>query len=52
MPSIASLQGVRLTATQISTVDLLTAMAWRPDDPDPYLADQNGVIYHLVGGSP
>jgi hypothetical protein len=50
MPSIASLQGVRLTATQISTVDLLTAMAWRPDDPDPYLADQNGVIYHLVGG--
>ena len=39
-----------MTATQISTVDLLTAMAWRPDDPDPYLADQNGVIYHVVGG--
>ena len=51
LPSVASLQGITLSATQISTVDLLTAMAWRPGDPDPYVADQNGVIYHVVGGS-
>jgi hypothetical protein len=51
LPPVTSLQGIALAATQISTVDLLTAMAWRRGDPDPYLADQNGVVYHVVGGS-
>ena len=51
LPPVASLQGITLTATQISTVELLTAMAWRRGDPDPYLADQNGVVYHVVGGT-
>ena len=26
-------------------------MAWRSGDPDPYLADQHGVVYHVVGGT-
>src|SRR5262245_15990863 len=51
LPPVASLQGVALTAVQISPVETLTAMAWRPGDPDPYIADQHGVVYHVVGGT-
>src|SRR5690606_2043651 len=49
-PPAAQLEGVRLTAAPIAEVEMLTAIAWREGDPDPYLADQHGQIYHLVGG--
>jgi hypothetical protein len=29
---------------------MLTAIAWRTGEPNPYLADQHGMIYHLVNG--
>lgn len=29
---------------------MLTAIAWRKGDPNPYLADQHGQIYRLVNG--
>lgn len=51
LPPVANVQGITLTATQISTVELLTAIAWRPGDPDPYIGDQNGVVYHVTGGT-
>jgi glucose/arabinose dehydrogenase len=51
LPPVASLRGVTLTATQIAPVETLTAIAWRPGDPDPYLGDQHGVVYHVVGGT-
>ena len=51
-PSVQQLETVRVTARHVADVEMLTAIAWRDGDPDPYLADQDGEIYHLVGGSP
>lgn len=49
-PPAQQLEGVRLTATPVADVAMLTAIAWRDGDPDPYLADQHGQIHHLVDG--
>lgn len=49
-PPVAQLEGVRLTATPLGGPEMLTAIAWRDGDPDPYLTDQHGQIYHFVGG--
>lgn len=49
-PPTQQLERVRLTANQIADVGMLTAIAWRDGDPDPYLADQHGNIHHLVDG--
>lgn len=49
-PPVQQLEGLRITATPVVDTQMLTAMAWRDGDPDPYLADQHGMIYHLVGG--
>jgi hypothetical protein len=49
-PPIAQLEGVRLAATPLGGPEMLTAIAWRDGDPDPYLTDQHGQIYHFVGG--
>jgi hypothetical protein len=51
LPAIADLQGISLTATQITDVEMLTSIAWRAGDLDPYLADQHGTVYHLVDGT-
>jgi len=50
-PPVAQLQGVRLTATPIVDTPMLTAIAWREGDPDPYLADQHGQIFQVAGGA-
>ncbi|HEX5945851.1 MAG TPA: PQQ-dependent sugar dehydrogenase [Acidimicrobiales bacterium] len=49
-PPTEQLERVRLTANQIADVGMLTAIAWRDGDPDPYLADQHGNVHHLVDG--
>jgi hypothetical protein len=49
-PPVRQLEGVRITAAPVVDTQMLTAMAWRDGDPDPYLADQHGVIHHLVAG--
>ena len=49
-PPVQQLEGLRIAATPVVDTQMLTAMAWRDGDPDPYLADQHGMIYHLVGG--
>lgn len=49
-PPVAQLENVRLKATQLADTKMLTAIAWREGDPDPYLADQHGEIFHLVDG--
>lgn len=49
-PPVAQLEGLRLTATQVVDTEMLTAIAWREGDPDPYIADQHGQVYHVVGG--
>lgn len=49
-PPVQQLEGVRITAAPVVDTQMLTAMAWRDGDPDPYLADQHGGIHHLVAG--
>src|SRR5919107_1971102 len=50
-PPAAQLAKVKLTATKVADgPELLTSIAWRPGDPVPYLADQEGKVYRLVGG--
>ena len=49
-PPIQQLEGLPVAATRIADTEMLTAIAWRDGDPDPYLADQHGQIYHLVAG--
>jgi glucose/arabinose dehydrogenase len=50
-PSAAQLAKLKLTATKVADgPELLTSIAWRPGDPTPYLADQEGKVYRLVGG--
>jgi glucose/arabinose dehydrogenase len=49
-PPAQQLEGLSITATQIADTELLTAIAWRDGDRNPYLADQNGQIYHLIDG--
>jgi hypothetical protein len=50
-PPVAQLERVEITATRIVDTPMLTAIAWRDGDPDPYLADQHGQIYQVVDGS-
>src|ERR671921_287363 len=50
-PPAARLASLKLTATKVADgPELLTSIAWRPGDPMPYLADQEGTVYRLVGG--
>jgi glucose/arabinose dehydrogenase len=50
-PPAAQLAKLKLTATKVADgPELLTSIAWRPGDPTPYLADQEGKVYRLVGG--
>lgn len=50
-PPATQLDGLELTATQLTDgPELLTSIAWRPDDPVPYLSDQHGEVYRLVDG--
>jgi Glucose / Sorbosone dehydrogenase len=49
-PSVQKLQALPLALTKVSDTQMLTAIAWRAGDPNPYLADQHGMIYHLVNG--
>jgi glucose/arabinose dehydrogenase len=50
-PAAAQLAKLKLTATKVADgPELLTSIAWRPGDPTPYLADQEGKVYRLVGG--
>jgi glucose/arabinose dehydrogenase len=49
-PPAAQLAKLKLTATKVADgPELLTSIAWRPGDPVPYLADQEGKVYRLVG---
>lgn len=48
-PPAAQLAKLKLTATKVADgPELLTSIAWRPGDPVPYLADQEGKVYRLV----
>jgi glucose/arabinose dehydrogenase len=48
-PPAAQLARLKLTATKVADgPELLTSIAWRPGDPVPYLADQEGKVYRLV----
>jgi Glucose / Sorbosone dehydrogenase len=49
-PPVARLGGVPIALTNVADTQMLTAIAWRPGDPNPYLADQHGMIYQLVDG--
>ena len=49
-PPVQQLQGLPLTLTKVADTQMLTAIAWRESDPNPYLADQHGTIYRLVDG--
>jgi glucose/arabinose dehydrogenase len=49
-PPAAQLAKLKLTATKVADgPELLTSIAWRPGDPKPYLADQEGKVYRLDG---
>jgi glucose/arabinose dehydrogenase len=49
-PPAAQLAKLKLTATKVADgPELLTSIAWRPGDPVPYLADQEGRVFRLVG---
>jgi Glucose / Sorbosone dehydrogenase len=47
---VQQLQALPLALTRMGDTQMLTAIAWRAGDPNPYLADQHGIIYHLVNG--
>jgi hypothetical protein len=49
-PAAQQLQGLPIALTKAADTQLLTAIAWREGDPNPYLADQHGRIYRLVAG--
>jgi glucose/arabinose dehydrogenase len=49
-PPVQQLQGLPVALTKVADTQMLTAIAWRDGDPNPYLADQHGQIYHLVDG--
>ena len=49
-PPAAQLAKLKLTATKVADgPELLTSIAWRPGDPKPYVADQEGRVYRLDG---
>jgi hypothetical protein len=48
-PPAAALEGLAIRATPLADTQMLTAIAWRNGEPDPFLADQHGQIYHLIG---
>ncbi len=49
-PPAAQLAKLKLTAIKVADgPELLTSIAWRPGDPVPYLADQEGRVFRLVG---
>src|SRR5215212_3712617 len=44
-PPAKQLARLELTATKVADgPELLTSIAWRPADPTPYLADQEGTV--------
>lgn len=49
-PPVKQLEGLRLRLTKVADTQMLTSIAWRNGDPNPYLADQHGQIYRLVNG--
>jgi hypothetical protein len=49
-PAAQQLERLGITASQITDTEFLTAIAWREDDPNPYLADQHGQTYQLIDG--
>jgi len=49
-PPVQQLQGLPITLTKVAETQMLTSIAWRNGDPNPYLADQHGQIYRLVNG--
>ncbi|GLI03475.1 hypothetical protein Pa4123_87530 [Phytohabitans aurantiacus] len=52
-PPAAQLAKLKLTATKVADgPELLTSIAWRPGDPKPYVADQEGRVFRLDGSKP
>jgi hypothetical protein len=49
-PSVQQLEALPLALTKVADTQMLTAIAWRDGDANPYLADQHGMIYRLVNG--
>jgi glucose/arabinose dehydrogenase len=49
-PSVQQLQSIPIKLTKLADTQMLTAIAWRNGDPNPYLADQHGQIYRLANG--
>jgi hypothetical protein len=49
-PPVQQLEGLSLRLTKVADTQMLTSIAWRNGDPNPYLADQHGHIYRLVNG--
>ena len=49
-PSVQQLQSIPFKLTKLADTQMLTAIAWRNGDPNPYLADQHGQIYRLANG--
>jgi glucose/arabinose dehydrogenase len=49
-PPVTQLEAVKIKATPVVDTPMLTAIAWREGDPNPYITDQHGTIYHVVGG--
>jgi glucose/arabinose dehydrogenase len=49
-PALQQIQATPLSLTRVADTQMLTAIAWRHGDPNPYLADQHGVIYRLANG--
>jgi hypothetical protein len=47
-PAVQQIQAIPLALARVADTQMLTAIAWRNADPNPYLADQHGMIYHLV----
>jgi hypothetical protein len=51
-PAARALEGLTIKATPLADTQMLTAIAWRDGDPDPFLADQHGQVYQLIEGRP
>jgi hypothetical protein len=44
---VQQIEAIPLALTRVADTQMLTAIAWRSGDPNPYLADQHGVV---IGG--
>ncbi|MGH2476033.1 MAG: hypothetical protein ACRDIL_12295 [Candidatus Limnocylindrales bacterium] len=49
-PPMRQIEAIPLALTKVADTKMLTAIAWRHGDPNPYLADQHGMLYRLVNG--